>query len=457
MNRNKLLIISLLFMITLLPVAVAQEKSTPANPPEELTLDNCLDLATKNSPDLKAAAKSVLIAQTMVEEVQGGFWPKFDYAVFANQAERSIYPYPAQMAIDPIYEYLYGSKYSPLASKEMSGFNLSLTQPLYLGGKLTAGLKLAQAQLNIARENEAKAKQQLTFQVKQAFYQAWLAEQMLKVAQASLDDLEQHVLTVTNYFEVGTVSKYELLRARVQRDSLKPQVIAAQNGVKLAKLNLATIIGLSQDEPYLITYDVRKLQVPEKIQLELKQVLEVAYRNRPEIHQIEQAREISQLQLNLAEAGYKPTMALVGQYTGASMNYDPYDWTENKYWSLTLSISGNFFSGFSTAAKVKGSKENIELTDIKETKLRDMIRLDVEQSVHSLTESLETIRANKSNIDLAKETLELTQARFEEGMATTMDVMDSQLAVDQALNGYYRGVALYLTAEAKVDLATGGR
>ena len=53
------------------------------------------------------------------------------------------------------------------------------------------------------------------------------------------------------------------------------------------------------------------------------------------------------------------------------------------------------------------------------------------------------------------ESLELTQARFEENMATTMDIMDSQLVLDQALTGYYRGIALYLTAEAKLDLTAG--
>jgi len=56
---------------------------------------------------------------------------------------------------------------------------------------------------------------------------------------------------------------------------------------------------------------------------------------------------------------------------------------------------------------------------------------------------------------MAKESLGLTQARFTEGMSTTMDIMDSQLALDQALNGYYRGIALYLTAEAKLDVAMG--
>jgi outer membrane protein len=65
------------------------------------------------------------------------------------------------------------------------------------------------------------------------------------------------------------------------------------------------------------------------------------------------------------------------------------------------------------------------------------INYDVEQSVQSIQESLEVIHANQSNINMAKESFELTQARFKEGMTTTMDIMDSQLALDQALNGYY--------------------
>jgi outer membrane protein len=58
---------------------------------------------------------------------------------------------------------------------------------------------------------------------------------------------------------------------------------------------------------------------------------------------------------------------------------------------------------------------------------------------------------------LAQETLKLTQVRFDAGMATTMDIMDSQLALDQATNGYYKGSAAYRIAQARLEWSPGWR
>jgi len=79
----------------------------------------------------------------------------------------------------------------------------------------------------------------------------------------------------------------------------------------------------------------------------------------------------------------------------------------------------------------------------------------VDQVLKKLEENREVILANQANITLAEEALKLTEIRFQSGMATTMDVIDAQLALDQALNGYYGGVYAYLTTLAQLDLAIG--
>ncbi len=428
-------------LLIALPGMVDAADSPFSAEPERPSLDRCLELASQNSQTMKAAKKKVEIAKTEVTEARGAYWPKLDYSLFADKAQESMYPYDADI-------------YSG-ASKNESGTALSLTQELYSGGKSAGELRLAKIHLDMARENERQAKQQLTFQVKQAFYQVWLAGQVLKVSETSLDNLEHHVTRTEVLYQLGSVSKFELLRARVQRDSLKPQVISAQNDLQLAKLNLAILIGFAKDRLFSVDFASEKLSLSAQPQLDMKQLLESAYESRPEMHQAKQAETLSHYQKDLAEAGFKPKVFLTGQYEAGSLDDNPSHWTDNKQWTLSLNISGNIFDGFTTPAKIKGAQKKMELTAIQETGLRDQIRLDVEGAAQNLQESLAVIHANQSNIELAKESLEQTQGRFNEGLSTTMDIMDSQVALDQALNGYYRGVALYLTAEAKLDLVAG--
>jgi outer membrane protein len=440
MIRKTLISFATILFMALPGMVYAADLPLPAEP-EMLSLDRCLELAAQNSQTVKAAQKKVEIVAAAVTEAKGAYWPKLDYTLFADKAHDPMYPYDAS-----IY---------PEASKDESGAILSLTQELYSGGESARKLRLAKIQLDMARENERQAKQQLTFQVKQTFYQVWLAEQVLKVAETSLDNLEHHVKRTESLYHLGTVSKFELLRAKVERDSIKPQVIEAQNDQQLAKLNLAILIGFTKGRLFWVDFDSEQLNFPAQSQLVIEKLLESAYENRPEMHQAKQAETLSRYQKDLAEAGLQPKIFLTGQYEVGSLDDDPGHWADNKLWTLSLNITGNIFDGFTTPAKIEGAQKKMELTAIQETGLRDQIRLDVEQAAQNIQESLEVIHANQSNMKMAKESLKQTKDRFDEGLATTMDIMDSQLALDQALNGYYRGVALYLTAEAKLDLVDG--
>ncbi len=442
-----------------LPETIFADHSPAGAQPESLSLylslNRCLELAADNSSLIQAARKNVEIAGTEVAEAAGAFWPKLTYSIFADKAQESMYPYSTA-----IY---------PGASSDDSGTAISLTEPLYSGGKLSGALGLAKTQFRIALEKERQTKQQLSFQVKQAFYRVWLAERMLKVAESSYDNLEHHVARIENSYKLGAVSRFEVLRAKVQRDSLKPKVIAAQNEQSLAKLSLALLMGFSKDRKYEVASDTGPFQAPAEIvpaekvaadfpadeTIRTEQILDSACQNRPEMRQMEQLKELGRYRKQLAEAGYKPGIFMVGQYQGGSLDYNPGHWNGNKMWTLTLNITGNIFDGFSTSAKVTGAQKNVELTAIQESGLRDQIKLEVEEAAQNIRESLEVIHANQSNIHMARESLEMTEGRFEQGLSTTMDIMDSQLALDQALSGYYQGIALYLTARAKLDLVSG--
>ncbi|TCL71597.1 outer membrane protein TolC [Hydrogenispora ethanolica] len=429
-----------MFRKVILCLVVLMALALPANSfaaalaqPETLTLNQCIDLAFQNNQQIKLAAKNVAIAQEAVKEAEAGFMPSLSYEAGYSQAD------PAQYQIG-----------NSLEKTRLAG-GITGTLPLFTGGKLENALKLAKIKLESAKEDERKAKQTLTYNVKQAYYNVWLADQVLKVNQSSYDNLNHHVQQVQNFYKVGTSSKFDLLRAEVQRDTIKPKVIASQNQLALAKLQLATTIGLPKEKQYTVAYDVSKLQLPASVTHQLQQVLDAAYQDRPEIRQMHQSAEISKVQTELVKAGYKPDVALSASYSGAAKDFGFDGW--KNLWSLTIGVKGDF--GFTTKPKIAQAKGNEELIAIKEADLKDQIRLDAEQSLQNLAEGIETTRANQANIDLAKESLRLTQARFDAGLATTMDIMDAQLALDQALSGYYQGVVSYLVAEAKIDLVVG--
>jgi outer membrane protein TolC len=122
---------------------------------------------------------------------------------------------------------------------------------------------------------------------------------------------------------------------------------------------------------------------------------------------------------------------------------------------LSLGLSSVVFDGWVIPARVMQANENLKIAQIKETTIKDQIRLETAQALQSLEESLKTTRANQANLQLSQESLKQIQVRFSAGMATTNDITDAQVALEQTLNGYYQGISSYLTGLAKLDLITG--
>lgn len=406
--------------------------------PTVLTLERCLEIAYSNSQQLNLANKNIEIAQEEIKKAEAGFRPTFGYQLGYTRLEDEPFS-----GWTPGWEPLYGDK------NNYSG-KIFISQPLYTGGKLTLSLELAKRNLGKAMEEKRQAKQKLTYEVKDAYYQVWLAEALVRTAKASYDNLGQHVDQVNKLFNVGSVSKFELLRAQVQHEGLKPNVISAENLLVMAKLNLATLIGYDKDAQFTICFN--PVTLDDTYAVPLTDLLNTAYQNRSELHQLNLLMEMSKLQTDLTVSETKPNASLNLNYEGTGTSLNPDSW--GKSWNLVLGVQGNFFNP-ATKPNIESSKRQEELLLIKESSLRDQIRLEVQQTLQSINEAIQVIKAHQGNIELAKESLRMTQARFDAGMATTMDIMDAQLALDEAQNGYFKGINSYLTALAAMDLVTG--
>lgn len=447
MKRNRIIIGLILINLFIMSFSALAAEPTNEKASDALSLEKALEMAYQNSKSIKNAELNVAAAQKGVREAAAGLFPSLSYKILRNQAsEEQELPY-----WDPI-SHTPASFPIPDSDETYSG-SLSLIQQLYTGGISTGKLGIAKLTLKTAREELRKAKHDLTYQVKEAYYGLWFAEQALQVAQSSYENMGKHFQRVKRLYDVGSVSKYELLQAQTRWESLKPAVIKAENGVKLAKLGLCNLIGITADNSITIADDLTQLSFPEKTNLELAKLIEEAYQNRPDIINMTHANELAKLQVKMAGAGYKPNLSLSYDYSGQGLEFKPGDW--EKKWNLTLSLTGVLFDGFATAAKVSAAKDNQEIVKNQESLLRDAVKIEVEKGLLNLQESLETIRANQSQIILSKEKLRMTQARFDAGMATTIDVSDSQLDLDTALNGYYESIKNYLTALAKLDVTLG--
>ncbi|HYH02581.1 MAG TPA: TolC family protein, partial [Bacillota bacterium] len=388
----------------------------------------CLKYAYQNSEKLKIAELAVEQARCALKQATAGLWPTLGYEIYRARTGRP------DMEYDTDYK------------------GLKFSQNLYTGGKLNASIKQARLRLENALEDQRQVKQQLANDVKQAYYQMWLALQKLTVAQASYDNMGKHFSNVDKKYQEGMIPKIDLLQAQVNWRKLKPEVISAQNEVSLCRSNLALLIGKQNEKTLLIELESLMKITPQTVTTSFDNHLGTAYRERPEMRELINNIEIAKLGVVIAQADYYPKVALSGSEDGNKNDLSP-DWSES--WTLTADLSGTLFNGFATRQNVASAKMEVAKQLSREKQLKDEIRLKLEQVLQTLEESIETIEVNQANCDLAKESLRLTQIKLDEGLATNTDLLDAQLDVDEALNGYYNGIYNYLAALANLDLVLG--
>ena len=423
--------LALIFSGLLIPFNVsAAEVGATGEKPEVLSLEKCIELTFENSKDLQMVSKQVAMKKAALQQALASFGPSVKYSYTASETEED------------------------LAEIEYNTGNLSLEQPLYTGGKLTAGYRIAKLNYEKVLETERKAKQQMVYGVKQCFYGVWLAEQTLKITQASYDYMGRLYQQTKRFYDVGTKSKFDLLTVQTEWEKRKPDLIEAQNGVVKAKLKLANLIGLPQDHIFNVEDELSQYQLPEKTVLSLQALLEEALQHNPDMLNTVKDLEIAKNYVKLAQAGYKPTIAAIGKKTNSES--DPaIDALEEDSLTVAVNLSGVLFDSFKTQSAVSEAKKGLEAQQIAESKKQDDIRLDVQEALLDLEASLEKARANQAASNLAQETLRMTQARYDAGMATTMDISEVQIKVDVALIGYYKGISDYIVALANLDKTLG--
>lgn len=409
-----------LLIVSLMTLPAWAATTATDTPPSTLglSLEDCLKLGFANSLNLQKEAQNIKVVQENVKQAAAGFHPTVDYSVSHNKQTN--------------------------ATDDYNSGTVSVSLPLLNCGALSNSLRVALLELDSAKEDERQVKLQLAYDIKANFYGIWLKEQQQAVAQASYDNLGQHYHNVEKYYQVGKKSKYELLEAESAWKEQKVEVISAKSDIALARLALATLMGIDKDQEFQLSYNSSIQQIPDQITLTLIPLLEKAYQQRPDMIQVEQAIKIAQFNVKIAKSNLNPALSLSGTRTDNSDE-----------WQYVLSMNGKLYDGKVTATKVKTAEETVTLAKIKAAKLRDSVRDNIQRALQAIQVDLEKVSSYRANVELAKEDLRMTEIRYNAGVATIMDVKDRQLRLDKAQNNYYQTVSSYLTDSAKLVLELG--
>jgi outer membrane protein TolC len=320
---------------------------------------------------------------------------------------------------------------------------LNVTWPVFTGGKITAAKKAADAGI---RESAAKLDQTrdtLTSELVKYYFAVRLADQVCQIRKQVVDALDRHVFQARRLQEEGFIARTEVLHAQVARARAERERKASLRDLDLAKIALANILAV--EKPVI---PVSPLFLLPTVEPEAA-FIEQARDHHPAIARIEAVRDRAGQNLTAARSERYPTVYLFGTrelYENDLTEYAP-------AWSFGAGINFTLFDGGARAGKIAAAQKIEKQAEMMRHKIGRDLETLVSSRYQEMMKSIEQYDSLQSSVELAKENIRARNRSFEEGLATSLDVVDAQLSlsgirVERLLAAYNFDVALARLLEA---------
>ena len=323
---------------------------------------------------------------------------------------------------------------------------VSLSQILFDFGKNFASTEAARKLADVALEDTELQRQLVTQTVKESYTNINFAVRLIQVNQQAVERAELNLRSARGFFEVGTRPKSDVARAEVDVANAKVDLIRARNAERLARVALATAMGLPATTPLQIQDNL----LYQPVTLDRARLAEDALRQRPEYRQARLNAEANDARLRRSFRDFFPDITGGGFYGAQRADM-------NEIWELNLSLNWTLYDGGNRIARYREARANLEAAQARVKASELDISREVEQSINNVIEADERIQAAQVAVVSAQENFRLAQGRFDAGVGTILELTDAQLALTQAQNTEAQALADYRIALARLDRAVGLR
>lgn len=411
---------------------------------DAITLVDCKQKALEHDQTIKQKEANLKSNEASVKLSNRASLPTFDLS--------SSYYYqndPMKMEM-PGYELptITGTSsgvYSPggvtqMGYKNNYNANIEMGLPLYLGGKLAQSKKIARHGLSIAQSDLALTKTQILFNIEQQYWTLVSLLEQQKVVDQSVMFLTDMVEDMNNFYTTGVVTKNEVLKAQVELNDAKLGLINIGDNIVLVKMQLNQLMGLDIDNPLSIADTLIEVIIDERL---LDYNPDNLY-NRQEISILNRQLDINQSEESITRADFRPEIVSFANYTFQNPNHLVQD--EGEFtWSGGISLSIPVFHWGERKLNITQTKMKEESTVQNISHTKDLIQLEMQQSIFNLSQSLKKLEFTREALKQAEENLSLENNRLQVEMNTTTDLLNAQMQWQQAN-------ANYISAKANVKI-----
>lgn len=414
----------------------------------KLSVDECVQIALKQSPDLIREKFTMKIAGREVIVALSSFLP----SVKASMGYyHSVVGPSSAIRIDPTTGIPV-----PLQPLEIVSWNSSagvnVNQTLFDGQSI---FNLGR-QCNLkksAEENYEITKQSTIYIVKERYYNLLAAEKLLEVAEETLNSSTESFKRAEALFEVGTAPKSDVLKAKVLMETDRLGLIEAQNNLAIARASLNHILGFNVDDEIHV---IDNLDVPE-MDVPYEDAMASAVQYHPSLLKSAFDVKASRAQIGMAASSFTPSVYGFYQYNWRHEDFnrisDIFDKDYN--WYLGVSLQLPIFEGFSRMARLSQARLDYRSSQEAFNQIRRDVELELKQSYFDVEQAKKSIAVAQNAVDASDEDLRLNREKYNLGAGTMLDLIDAHVSNTQTKSDYIQALYTYKKAIAALQKAMG--
>lgn len=426
-----------------------------------LSLAECKEKALQSNVAMRNSQLELEAMQEVKKNAYTNYFPKVSASLFGMKALDPIVEMdipggnlpvydgnPANLATATEFAYFPGLNLGVLEEAQLASINL--VQPVYTGGRISNGNKLAQLGVDVKEKQLDMTEDQVLLLTEQQYWLIVSLQEKEKTIAKYEELLNSVAEQVNDAYNAGLILKNDLLKVQLKQSELQANKSQLTNGKKLATMQFCQTIGIEYDSMLVLSEDLQEVTLPQAYFAQSQE----AVANRVEYQLLQKSVEAEQLQTKIAKGEFMPQVAV-----GASGFYldgiiSDTDGNNNGLVYATVSIPISDWWGGMHKIKEHQAKERIAQNTFDDT--QKLLVLQIEKGWTDVTQAYEQVQLMQNTARQAEENLRVTQDSYSNGLVTVSDLLEAQAIVVEtddklieAKTKYRLAIATYLQHTGK--------
>ena len=394
-----------------------------------LTLDDALETALKNHPQLMEAREYLHGAEARTLQAKASYYPQVSIAADWNKGRTFLTPTES------------------IKSTKVHSEAVYLKQTIYDFGRTANAVEAAHEADIAASETVAVTRQDLAFRVRSAYYLLLAAEKQVVAVKETVEAREAVFRQAQEFFSQGIRAKVEVTRAEANLYAARTALIRAENNRDIAWVELSNSIGIPSLNKCILAEPSTAIgAVPDRAFAQNE-----ALNNRAELKRQTALKNSAAASLKAAKSGYLPLLTGTASAGYADRDFPP----GGNVWAIGLNLTIPIFSGFSTVAQTKEAVAALRGVEAQHNNLKLQIAKDVETAWFSIREATARNSSTEKEVIAARENRSLAMGRYQEGIGNIIEVTDAQSQSLDADTSKIQAIYDYHIAVARLHRAIG--